>query len=1531
MNKKISAIIASFRMRSCIQRTNWSLSVVALRQWSILLPLLLLSAFQTKELAGGTFESVDIGTNGAPNGYWRFTPNAYDINPTEDFAVMLFFHGNGLGGNGTTDLSVLQNYALNGGINTPSKSFHQYFDTNEVLIFTPQSTGDGWGQAMVREFLDYVVSEYRVDRSRIYMTGLSGGAGGIHSFINNDPDAVEVTAFFTTATVGTVEEPAAAFVGTLCPYMIINNHGDSYGGIGAATSIASRIAGHIAGTPPAALRDAYPGDGVSGDYTASFDVNTGWTWTPGLVTTQTGNPIVTIYPGSHHNSWNTAYTTQGNFDWLLSHVKPVTIINAPAGDIISPKGASITFSGSSTAPDGTPIPGSSIYWNSSIDGDLGTGSSITVNNLSYGIHRIRCMGVDSDNYGGPTSITVTVPYDQSFTANIDFGHLDTTATGWNNFDDQTNGIIQDIQGTNNESTSVRIEIQTPFAGRGTNGVDSTVLYPALVQKDHFYTTSTSPRGELLIQGLNPGQSYDFTFFGSRNQGGSSNLITRYTLGSQYVTLETRQNTDQTASINGYIADSSGKVILEVERDQSVSSSTKAYLSSLVITTQGAGGGTGNIAPVANNDAATTDEGVAVTVDVLSNDSDFDGGPNPLSILTFSSTANGGIANVNETLVYTPNAGFSGTETFDYTITDGEDSATATVTITVNGAPPPNIAPVAVNDTAITDEDVAINIAVLANDSDADGGPSALSISIVTTPTNGTAAIQGSEITYTPVAGYFGTDSFNYTITDGEDSATATVNVTINEVVAPPIGGTLFSQDFEGSTTVGDYVSTTPDSGQFDDISAEASAGTWSIANGQLQITRLGSSNDAGLSRVNDALLDDPDLLKFSMELVISNVPSTWSELLVIELGDWSGVADYGSGGNVSYLFERMQIKGDDTGEYKILIDGQASSVITADGSVKQLNWYINNGASTTSYTGLESVNPILHNLAAGTADVWMDDVLVLSAIPVGSAAAINDFRIRLSSNVAYTVGFESIAVSDTLDEATNVAPTPVDDTILTDEGQLVAIDALVNDTDPDGGPSALTLISVDSASYGLAVVNGNQIDYTPNPGFYGTDSFNYTVSDGDATASALITVTVNDTSTAGNLSSANLSGINIGQGLGSSRILAGGEWELNALGTGTSGTLDASYGELETVDGDFSVVVKVQDLGPYGIASVAGLTVRESTAADSVMLQFGINADSSYYQANRTSTGANASTSTPTGTASLPNGWLMIERVGDTLSLATSTDGNSYSVIDTVILAGLANSLQVGLFAHSGDNTDYARVLVSDYAVEAAYAVFLQDFSASTLLADYVSATPGDAIFDDISAESAGGNWSIVNGTLSIDRTGASAGGTNDAGFSRITNVIGDPDLLKVSFDLSLNNIPETWSELMHFELGAWSVVGDYGSGGNLSYLYDRMSIAGSNIGNFRLRINGINSAVFSADGSTYTVTWCMNRSAASVNYIGPDASTYSLAAGTCDLWLGTTAVLTGVNSGNYSGNTVEDFRVRIPSAFDLNITFDNILIEDQF
>ncbi|WP_239781481.1 Ig-like domain-containing protein, partial [Tenacibaculum finnmarkense] len=116
--------------------------------------------------------------------------------------------------------------------------------------------------------------------------------------------------------------------------------------------------------------------------------------------------------------------------------------------------------------------------------------------------------------------------------------------------------------------------------------------------------------------------------------------------------------------------------------------------------------------VIKDDTATTDEEVAVTIDVLKNDTDVDG--NTATLVSATNGTNGTTSIVNGKIVYTPNENFHGVDTFTYTNSEGN---TATVKVTVN---PINDVFTDENETETIDEGATLNDSVLTGTTSADG-------------------------------------------------------------------------------------------------------------------------------------------------------------------------------------------------------------------------------------------------------------------------------------------------------------------------------------------------------------------------------------------------------------------------------------------------------------------------------------------------------------------------------------------------------------------------------------------------------------------------------------------------------------------------------------------------------------------------------------------------------------------------------------------------------------------------------------------
>ncbi len=216
-------------------------------------------------------------------------------------------------------------------------------------------------------------------------------------------------------------------------------------------------------------------------------------------------------------------------------------------------------------------------------------------------------------------------------------------------------------------------------------------------------------------------------------------------------------------------------------------------------------------PVGDAQQLVTAVGTPLAILLTANDDNDD----PLTFEVVVQPLNGVLSGDGANLVYTPDAGFEGVDDIAFVARDPlSESAVAVVDITV-GAPTSNNPPVATDDEANVAEDGAITIAVLDNDSDADGD--SLAVTVVTQGADGAVAINADDtVTYTPNADFNGVDSFDYTVSDGEggsDSASVSITVTalndapvadgqsVNTKKNTPLGFTLTASDADSDALV----------------------------------------------------------------------------------------------------------------------------------------------------------------------------------------------------------------------------------------------------------------------------------------------------------------------------------------------------------------------------------------------------------------------------------------------------------------------------------------------------------------------------------------------------------------------------------------------------------------------------------------------------------------------------------------------------------------------------------------------------------
>ena len=210
----------------------------------------------------------------------------------------------------------------------------------------------------------------------------------------------------------------------------------------------------------------------------------------------------------------------------------------------------------------------------------------------------------------------------------------------------------------------------------------------------------------------------------------------------------------------------------------------------------------NEAPVAADDSFTLAEdsvlNVSALLGLLSNDNDPDDA-DTLSVTLLTGTSNGSLSlNADGSFTYTPNADFNGSDSFTYSVSDGNGgTSSGTVELEVTAV---NDAPVAAGESYATSAgslplEVGSVDGVLANDTDADGDD--LATVLLTGPANGTLVLDADgSFTYAPSALFQGEVNFTYEVRDGAGgSDTATATITVAPAGAPP--AELYTIDEDG--------------------------------------------------------------------------------------------------------------------------------------------------------------------------------------------------------------------------------------------------------------------------------------------------------------------------------------------------------------------------------------------------------------------------------------------------------------------------------------------------------------------------------------------------------------------------------------------------------------------------------------------------------------------------------------------------------------------------------------------------------------
>jgi hypothetical protein len=498
----------------------------------------------------------------------------------------------------------------------------------------------------------------------------------------------------------------------------------------------------------------------------------------------------------------------------------------------------------------------------------------------------------------------------------------------------------------------------------------------------------------------------------------------------------------------------------------------------------------NDPPVAMDYSTSTDEDTPVKIDAAINDTDVDSHLDPSTATVVSEPSHGTLVNNGDgTFTYTPNPDFNGTDSFVYQICDPEGLCdTSTVTIIVV---PVNDPPVAVDDSVSTGEDAPVTIDVASNDFDVDGNLDSSSATVVSEPSHGTLVNNGDgTFTYTPNLDFNGIDRFEYQICDtGSDSdealcATAKVTIAVASENDPPMAADDSATTDEDTPVTIDVATNDSDvDGNLDPSSAVVIYGPYHgtlINNGDGTFTYTPGPNFSGtdsfIYRICDTGLDgdattDGDDLCDTATVAITVTPVNDAPVAV---DDYTAIPE-DTPVTINVVVNDFDVDGN--------LDASSATVVSGPSH----GTLVNNGDGTFTY----APDPDFNGNDSFVYKICDEDGLCAEATANITVTPVND------------------------------PPVAVDDNVSTPEDDPVDFNVAANDSDVDGNLDVSSVISVYGPFHGTLFDEGNgKFIYTPDPDFYGADSFVYRIcdtgQDNDATTDGddlCVTATVNITVT----------------------------------------------------------------------------------------------------------------------------------------------------------------------------------------------------------------------------------------------------------------------------------------------------------------------------------------------------------------------------------------------------------------------------------
>jgi VCBS repeat-containing protein len=524
---------------------------------------------------------------------------------------------------------------------------------------------------------------------------------------------------------------------------------------------------------------------------------------------------------------------------------------------------------------------------------------------------------------------------------------------------------------------------------------------------------------------------------------------------------------------------------------------------------------GNRPPTADDDSYSVDEDNTLEVtdataepDLLENDSDPDN--DNLQAFINQPPENGSLTlNRDGTFTYTPNADFSGTDTFSYEISDGNGAADqATVTITVN---PINDPPTLAANAGLTlQEGEQAPIASQAlQATDVDDEPTALTYTVTSGPSQGELLVDGSAassftqqevndglVVYNHTADAADNDSFTFDLTDEEGAGPTgqTFSITVEpDNRAPVTTDDAYSVDEDTPLSVTD-----PANGVLDNDTDPDDNDLLAFPDQQPDHGEVSLSRDGTFTYTPNPNYNGPDSFQYVASDAEGGTAPGTVNITVNAVNDPPTLAANG-GLTVGAGTERT------IGTATL----QATDIDEADGP-SQLTYTL----ETAPAQGELRVDGSAVQAGGTFTQQQIDDGQVVYNHTAGPADGTNDsFAFTVADDDGAGLGGQQ--TFDITVQVGNLPPTAEDDSYSVDEDNTLEVtdatpDLLANDSDPNDNPLEVTGNTSPSNGSLLARGADGTFEYQPDEDFNGTDSFTYTVSDGNgATDRATVTITVN--------------------------------------------------------------------------------------------------------------------------------------------------------------------------------------------------------------------------------------------------------------------------------------------------------------------------------------------------------------------------------------------------------------------------------------